>query len=60
LQEGAVGVAAPLACPGRTGPGAEACIGVVAMHALDTALASTALLTHRDRLQAALAWDGGS
>jgi len=55
LQQGAIGVAAPLARSGHTGLGTEACIGVVAMHALDTDLATTALLTHRDRLLAALA-----
>lgn len=54
LQQGAIGVAAPLARSGHTGLGTEACIGVVAMHALDTDLATTALLTHRDRLLAEL------
>ncbi|KGF70880.1 transcriptional regulator [Hoeflea sp. BAL378] len=54
LQEGAIGVAAPLARPGRSGSGPEACIGVVAMHALDTEKAAAAVVRHRDRLLAAI------
>ncbi|MBV6649645.1 MAG: hypothetical protein KI789_07980, partial [Hoeflea sp.] len=54
LQQGAIGVAAPLARTGRTGLSAEACIGVVALHALDTEQAASAVLQHRDRLLAAL------
>jgi len=54
LQQGAIGVAAPLARRGRSELSAEACIGVVAMHALDTELATAAVLTHRDRLLAAI------
>jgi len=54
LQQGAIGVAAPLARAGRSGLSAEACIGVVAMHSLDTDLATTAVLRHRDRLLAAI------
>ncbi|MEM5474080.1 helix-turn-helix domain-containing protein [Hoeflea sp. AS60] len=54
LQEGAIGIAAPLAHSGRSGIRAEACIGVVAMHALDTEAAAAAVLSHRDRLLAAL------
>lgn len=54
LQEGAVGVAAPLARPGRAATGTEACIGVVAMHALDTERAAQAVIAHRDRLLAAI------
>ena len=54
LQEGAVGVAAPLAKSGGSGPGAEACIGVVAMHSLDTDRATEEVLRHRDRLLAAI------
>lgn len=54
LQEGAIGVAAPLARAGRAGLSAEACIGVVAMHALDTKAATAAVLAHRDRLLAAV------
>ncbi|OCW59231.1 IclR family transcriptional regulator [Hoeflea olei] len=54
LQEGAIGVAAPLARSGERVAGAEACIGVVAMHALDTDKATAALLRHRDRLIAAI------
>lgn len=52
LQEGAVGIAAPLAPSLRSGLSAEACIGVVAMHSLDTRLAIAAVLRHRDRLYA--------
>jgi DNA-binding IclR family transcriptional regulator len=55
LQAGAIGVAAPLKHASRPSPGTEACIGVVAMHALDTQQATTAVLHHRDRLLAALA-----
>ena len=55
LQAGAIGVAAPLAHSSRPSPGAEACIGVVAMHTLDTEQATAAVLLHRDRLLAALA-----
>jgi DNA-binding IclR family transcriptional regulator len=54
LQEGAIGVAAPLARSGRSGLSAEACIGVVAMHSLDTRSATAAVLSHRDRLLAAV------
>lgn len=54
LQEGAIGVAAPLARAGRSGLSAEACIGVVALHALDTEAATAAVLAHRDRLLAAI------
>ena len=54
LQQGAIGVAAPLARSGRSGLSAEACIGVVAMHALDTGQATDAVLLHRNRLLAAI------
>ncbi|WP_375590643.1 helix-turn-helix domain-containing protein [Hoeflea alexandrii] len=54
LQQGAIGVAAPLARTDRTGLSAEACIGVVALHALNTEQAASAVLQHRDRLLAAL------
>lgn len=54
LQEGAIGVAAPVARPGRSGLSAEACIGVVAMHSLDTDSATAAVLSHRDKLLAAI------
>lgn len=54
LQQGAIGVAAPLARSGRSGLSAEACIGVVAMHALDTEQATAAVLHHRDRLLASI------
>lgn len=54
LQQGAIGVAAPLARTGRSSLNAEACIGVVALHALDTERAASAVLQHRDRLLAAL------
>lgn len=47
LQEGAIGVAAPLH---HSGLSTQACIGVVAMHALDTDRATAAVLQHRDRL----------
>lgn len=58
LQEGAIGVAAPLAGTGASGhvmPGTDACIGVVAMHALDTTTATAAVLSHRNSLLDALA-----
>lgn len=51
LQEGAIGVAAPLQ---HSGLNTQACIGVVAMHALDTDRARTAVLNHRDSLLTAL------
>jgi len=51
LQQGAIGVAAPLQ---HRDLSAEACIGVVAMHALDTERAKAAVLHHRDRLLTAL------
>ena len=54
LQEGAIGVAAPLTHADRSRSGDEACIGVVAMHSLDTERAAAAILRHRDRLLAAL------
>lgn len=55
LQQGAIGVAAPLAGPGPSRITTQACIGVVAMHALDTTSATAAVLSHRDRLLDALA-----
>ncbi|MGJ8571182.1 MAG: IclR family transcriptional regulator [Hoeflea sp.] len=54
LQDGAIGIAAPLTHASRSIPGAEACIGVVAMHTLDTGQATAAVLHHRDRLLAAV------
>jgi len=54
LQEGATGVAAPLGRSVRSGLSTEACIGVVAMHSLDTEQAAAAVLRHRDRLVAAI------
>lgn len=54
LQEGAIGVAAPLVHPLRITSGPEACIGVVAMHTLDTENAIAATILHRDRLLAAI------
>lgn len=54
LQEGAIGVAAPLGRPGRSALSAEACIGVVALHALDTEKAASLVMKHRDTLLAAL------
>lgn len=54
LQEGAIGVAAPLARAGRIGLSAEACVGVVAMHTLDTKAATASVLGHRDQLLAAI------
>jgi DNA-binding IclR family transcriptional regulator len=55
LQEGAIGMAAPLTRANGAAPGAEACIGVVAMHTLDTETALAAVLRLRDRLLATTA-----